>query len=179
MLVLGVSSLKRPSQNSAEFRVRVYSISLPLHLLGLDTHSLLVTVSIDYSHTCALQICHLEIHVPRLFVGACCMHRVGNTMQLVLKSHSHSHGTLNPRLHGLPKLHTPQAKRTPPLKLPRETLKRLANQEGCELLSPRGICNWPLVGHVALDMDLLISASSPYPLAVVVGSPVILSAQRT
>ena len=60
-----------------------------------------------------------------------------------------------------------------------ETLKRLAHQEGCELVFPRGICNWPLVGHVELEKGLLISASSPYPLAVVSGSPVILSAQKT
>ena len=55
----------------------------------------------------------------------------------------------------------------------------VANHDGCELISPKGICSDPVDGQVELENGRLISNSSPYPLNAVVGSPVILSAQKT
>ena len=115
-----------------------------------------------------------KIHVPRLFAGRMSVHLVGRTNAASSKFAFSIIAELSspcfPKLLHKGFLSIESSKRT---------LERLADQEGWELLSPSGICKWPLFGHVELDTDLLVCASSPYPLAVVVGSPVILSVQKT
>ncbi len=47
------------------------------------------------------------------------------------------------------------------------------------MVAPRSITFRPALGHVDFLNGLLISANSVYPVAVVAGSPDILSAQKT
>lgn len=54
-----------------------------------------------------------------------------------------------------------------------------SHDSGSALASPRSITSRPALGHVELLNDLLISANSAYPVAVVSGSPDTLSAKKT